>query len=54
MKFTIFMKYWSLVWMSASIGAMIGAAARKDYPFAMFFLLNCAIHHLCYNYHKKR
>lgn len=49
MKFTIFMKYWSLVWMSASIGVAIGAIINKDWLFAIFYVISCAINHFCYN-----
>jgi|GEM_PF-5403928 len=49
MRFTIFMKCWSLVWMSASIGAAIGAIVNKDWLFAIFCVISCAINHFCYN-----
>lgn len=43
------MKCWSLVWMSASIGAAIGAIVNKDWLFAIFCVISCAINHFCYN-----
>lgn len=50
MKITIFMKCWSLVWMSASIGATIGAILREDWLLAAFYVATCAINHVCYNF----
>lgn len=49
MKFAIFMKYWSLACMAASIGAAVGCVARKDYLFAIYYVISCAINHFCYN-----
>lgn len=49
MKFYLFMKYWSLAWMAASIGAAVGCVARKDCLFAIYYVISCAINHFCYN-----
>ncbi len=54
MRFYIFMKHWSSIWMLASIGATLGAIARKDWPFAIFCVMACAINHFCYNVWNKR
>lgn len=53
MKVTIFIKYWSFVWMQASIGAAVAAIISKDWSFAIFYVISCAIHHFCYNQHSK-
>lgn len=49
MKFYLFMKYYSLVWMSASIGVAIASIIQRDWLFAMFCVMSCAINHFCYN-----
>lgn len=49
MKFAIFMKYWSLAGMSASIGAALRAIVEKDWLFAIFCVISCAINHFCYD-----
>lgn len=43
------MKYWSLIWMSVSIGAAIRAIVEKDWLFAMFCVSCCGVNHFCYN-----
>lgn len=43
------MKYLSLVGMSGSIGAAIGAMVNKDWLFAIFYVISCGINHFCYN-----
>lgn len=54
MKFYLFMKYWSLAWMSASIGATLGSFLNKDYGYTIFCVVTCAINHICYNVWNKR
>lgn len=49
MKFYLFMKYWSLAWMSASIGAALGSLLNKDYGYTIFYVVTCALNHFCYN-----
>lgn len=49
MKFTTFMKYYSLALMAASIGAAAGYVAQKDYPLAIYCVISCAINYFCYN-----
>ena len=53
MKFTIFMKYWSLVWLFFSIGCALGCVLKKDYLGAMLCVVCCAINHCCYNFHSR-
>lgn len=49
MKFYLFMKYWSLACMSASIGAALGSVLIKDYGYAILYVVFCATNHFCYN-----
>lgn len=54
MKFYLFMKYWSLTWMSTSIGAALAAIIRKDWMFAIFCVISCGANHFCYNVWNKQ
>lgn len=49
MKFYLFMKYWSLAFASASVGAATWSFFHKDYGYAIFYVSCCAINHFCYN-----
>lgn len=40
--------------MSASIGAALAAIIRKDWMFAIFCVISCAINHFCYNVWNKQ
>lgn len=53
MKLPTFMKYYSLVLIFASLGAVIASIARKDWPSAMFSVLCCAANHFCYNHYSR-
>lgn len=54
MKFYRFMKYWSLIWMSTSIGAALGSFLKKDYDYSIYYVVCCAISHFCYRQYSKR
>lgn len=54
MKFYLFMKYWSLAWMSASIGAAIVYVLQHNYLYAIQGVVCCALNHICYNVWNKQ